>query len=324
MANPVLDAFLRSWSFPPTIVAGLAVATLLYGLGVGRVWRRAGLGAVVPVWRAVAYAAGLLAVALALLSPIATFSSLLFTMHMAQHMLLSMVAAPLILLGAPLVPVLWGLPLEGRRALGRAFAPPTALHRLFGRLTHPPLALGLHTLMLWGWHVPALYEAALRSELVHELQHALVFGTGLLFWWPVIQPIPGRRRLPHAAALIYVSLGALAQKPLGGLLGLAGKPLYGYYEAVPRVWGLSALDDQRIAGLSMLTVGFFILAAAFTAVFWVWAIQEERREGPARRLIAARPAGPDSLELFRQALELRDGAAEAAPTPDGLRAVTGR
>lgn len=279
MADPTLGAFLRSWQLEPTIVFGLVLAAGLYGSGLSRLWGRTGQGAVVSGWRALAFATGLFAVALALLSPIATFSSLLFSMHMTQHLLLTMVAAPLLLLGAPLLPMLWGLPLAVRRAVGQACAPGAPLHRAFGWLTRPLPALSLHTLTVWAWHLPPAYEAGLRIEALHYLQHALFFGTALLFWWPVIQPVPGRRRMPYGLALLYLFAATVAQtKLLGGLLTFAGAPIYRHYTEVPRIWGLSALADQQLAGLIMLVGGFMMLGLAFSIVFFVWAAQDGRKE----------------------------------------------
>lgn len=297
MSDPTLSAFLRSWSFEPTILIGLALAAGLYGKGLARIWRRAGRRTVVSAWRAVAFAVGLLAVFVALLSPIATFGLLLFSMHMVQHLLLTMVAAPLLLLGAPLLPALWALPLPTRRSIGLAFAPAAPLRRTFGWLTRPLPALGLHTLTVLAWHLPPLYDASLRSDLVHYLQHALMFGTALLFWWPVIQPVPGRRGMSYGLTMLYLFAAMVAQaKFLGGLLTFAGQPIYPHYTLVPRIWGLTALGDQQIAGLIMAIGGFMMLGLAMVVVFFVWVAQEEPEEARERRLASGEATPTQWLE----------------------------
>lgn len=300
MDDQTVDAFLRSWQFQPTIVLGLLLAAGLFTTGLARLWRRGGVGAVVSGWRAAAFAAGLVAIALALLSPIATFSSLLFSMHMLQHLLLTMFAAPLLLLSRPIVPLLWGFPRSARRALGRAFHPDTPTSALLGWLVRPLPALALQTLTVWGWHLPPLYNASLRSDAFHYLQHAMFLGTALLFWWPVIQPTAGPRRMSYGLTMLYLTGAMVAQtKLLGGLLTFAGQPIYTHYTRVPRVWGISALDDQRVAGLLMFVGGYMMLFLAAAIVFFVWAAGEERRERPPRhgRARSAAPP-PDPLAAF--------------------------
>lgn len=292
MTDPTWAAVWRSWQLEPTILVGLTAAAGLYARGLWRVWRRARPGALVAPWRAAAFAIGLLAIALALLSPLATLSGLLFSAHMAQHLLLTMVAAPLLLLGAPLLPLLWALPAGPRRAVGQAFAPRAPLHRVLGPLTRPLPAFALHTLVVWGWHVPAFYDASLRSDLLHYLQHALFLGSALLFWWPVVQPLPGRRSLPRGMALLYLAGAMIAQtKLLGGLLTFAGAPLYLRYTEVPRLWGFSALADQQLAGLMMLVGGFMMLFIAVGAVFFAWVADEERKESRERAWKRPTPRG---------------------------------
>lgn len=278
----------QSWSFEPSILIGVALAAGLYAAGLIRVWRQAGLGAVVSTWRAALFGLGLVAILTALVSPVASLAPLLFSMHMAQHLLLTTVAAPLLLLGAPLVPTLFGLPRPARRATGLAFTPGAPLHTFFGWLTGPLPALGLHTLTIWAWHLPVLYEAGLRSDAIHHLQHALFLGTALIFWWPVIQPMPGRRGMSYGLSMLYLAAATIAQmKVLGGLLTFSSAPIYRHYAEVPRIWDLSALADQQIAGIMMLVGGFALLGIAFTLVFFIWAAHEGRDGKPA----SASPTG---------------------------------
>ena len=282
MSDPTFVAILRSWSFPPTVVLGLALAAMLYGRGLRSTPRQAQEHATRQRWRAVAYYSGLVTLAIALMSPVAPLGGLLFSAHMVQHMLLAIVAAPLLVLGAPLGPVLRGLPRSVRAELVRAFLPGRPLPRAADWVTRPVIAAAAHAVTIWFWHVPAMYDATLRVELLHYLQHATIFGTALLFWWPVAQPVAGRR-LPHGLALIYLTAGMVVQhKLIGAFLTFARQPLYPYYTQVPRLWGFSALNDQQTAGLIMSTGGFMIIWIAFTAVFIVWAREASRDEMTGR------------------------------------------
>lgn len=264
--SPELSAFLASWSWEPTILAGLALSAGLYAVG----WRRLrsrGKGRAVPaVWRVLCYFAALLSLGVALLSPIATFSALLFFLHMAQHLLLIMVAAPLLWLGAPLLPLLWGLPRGARRAIGLLFASGSPLQRLARFLTRPVMAAALYLVTVTAWHVPILYDAAQGRTLTHDLQHLMFLGTALLYWWPVIQPT-GRRRLSYGAAVLYLFPAMAEGNLVGALITFADQPLYEKYRLAPHIWGLSAIQDQQIGGLLMWVVGGLLyLIPVFTLV----------------------------------------------------------
>lgn len=230
-------------------MGGLVLAAGLYARG----WRRLrahGARALAP-GRAWCYAAGLGTIALALLSPLSAYSGLFFFLHMIQHLLLVMVAAPLVLLGAPMLPVLWAFPRSARRELGRLFVPGHPVQRVFSALTHPLVAAPLYLANLAVWHVPALYDAAQGYTATHYLQHLLFLGTGLLYWWPVVHPSGGRRRLEYAPAILYLLPPLFAGNAIGALLTFADAPLSATYKVAPRIWGLSALEDQQLSGLIM-------------------------------------------------------------------------
>ncbi len=260
-------AFLLSWEFEPTIILGIAIAAGLYIRGWRRLRKRGRGGRVLRPWRAWSFAGGLAAVALALLSPIATFDSIFFFMHMIQHVLLIMIAAPLIWLGAPMLPTLWAFDRRTRRQLGKLFRPDNPVHRVLHFLTRPSVALPLFVLVLLGWHFPPLYDAAQGRTLLHDLEHALFFATALLFWWPVIHPSGGKRRLSYAAAILYIFPAKLAGLVLGAGLSLARTPIYDFYARQPRVWGISALTDQQAGGLIMwVFVGVLFILPLFGLV----------------------------------------------------------
>ncbi len=207
-----------------------------------------------PPWRAWCFFAGLAVVWFALLSPIGVYSELFFFMHMIQHLLLMEVAAPLLLLGAPLLPMLWALPNGVRPEVGKVFGP-GPLHTIFSALTHPLMALGVYCATVSVWHTPVFYDAAQGRTAIHDLEHAIFLGAALLFWWPVIHPAGGQRRLSYLGGLVYFVPPMCVGSLIGALLTFAQNPLYATYQKVPRVWGISVVQDQQLAGLIMWVPG---------------------------------------------------------------------
>ena len=270
-----VKSFLLSWSFEPTILIGVAVAAALYIRGWKRLRSRGRGGRILKPWRAWCFAAGLGTVVIAVVSPIGTFTSLFFFMHMIQHILLIMIAAPLIWLGAPMLPTMWAFSRGNRRRLGKLFHEAHPVHRVFHFLTRPGIALPLFLLVLAGWHHPALYDAAQGRTLVHDLEHALFFGTALLFWWPVIHPTGGRRRLAYGAAILYIFPAKLAGFVLGAYLTLTGTPYYQTYINAPRLWGISALADQQAGGLIMWVIGGLLFIVPLLALVLMMMREDE-------------------------------------------------
>jgi len=279
-----------AWSLEPGVLLGLAVSAATYGLGLRRLWRaRPGAPA---GWRAVAFAAGLATVALALASPLDALSRVRFAAHMAQHMLLIMVAAPLLVLGAPGLPIMVALPPAWRRRLGRLRRHPAmaAGRRL---LLRPMVAWALHVGALWAWHLPAPYQAALASDVVHAAEHASFLGTAGLFWWVVLSR-DGRRGLAPGFAVLYLFAAALQGSALGALLTLAPAPLYPLQAAESASWGLPPLADQQLAGLIMWVPADLVYLGAAGAVFLRWLASLERaspRDAPAQPSLPVAPGG---------------------------------
>ncbi len=262
--SPTLDAFLCSWPFDPWLLVTLALSAAVYFRGWlslhGRDACRWSPG------RLCAFLGGLATLFVALASPIEPFASLLLQVHMAQHLLLLMAAPPLLWLGAPMLPLLRGLPRPIRVYwIGPLFRS-TFLRGMFGRLTHPAAALALFTAASLGWHVPAMYELALRSPGWHYLQHICFFGAGLLFWYPVLRPFPARPRWPLALLFPYLILADLQNTLLSALLTFSDHVLYPYYTTVPRLAGQSALADQSAAGVLMWVPGS---AVFLLPLFWI-------------------------------------------------------
>jgi putative membrane protein len=262
---PDYQYFLRLWSLPPAPTLAIEVAAILYLRG----WwclRMAGVP-FVPAWRAVAFVSGLLTLWIALASPIDAINSLLLTAHMLQHMLFLMVAPPLILLGAPLVPIARGLPSVARELFGSIAKAPAA--EQVGRvLTNPVTGLLLLGIVMFAWHTPILYELAIRSDALHEVEHASFLFASLVFWWPVVSPWPSRAHWPRLAMVPYLLVADLQNTALSAILAFSDRVLYPSYAAVPRFFGLSALDDQVAAGAFMWVAGSvgFIVPAIVIAV----------------------------------------------------------
>ncbi|HET7343724.1 MAG TPA: cytochrome c oxidase assembly protein [Methylomirabilota bacterium] len=257
----------------------LAGALLAYVAG----WARLrALGHARPTWRLAAYGLGIVTIFTALVALHAAADAR-FSMHMAQHLLLIMVGAPLLALGDPLPLVLWGLPRRARRALAATLRPGAALRRALAALTWWPLAGGLYVLTVWAWHVPALYDAAAEHEALHVLEHLTFLATGLLFWWPILEPAPRLRPRPHPGVQIVYLVAATAQNTLlGMILSVPDRAFYPYYVRQAAARGLDAVGDQSFGGGLMWSMGHMYLLPIFW-ILWEISRQGEREEADSRR-----------------------------------------
>lgn len=251
-----------NWPVEWPLVA-IVDAGLLYALG--------GRFAVRPSRRrSAAFYAGLATLVIAIDSPVDAYADTLFSVHMVQHVLLMMVAPPLLLLGRPWPRLTRALPLEVRRPLARTVLVGEALstvRRAATALASPVPAFVLFNGVLLMWHVPYLFDLTLRNTLVHDLEHALFFGTGLLYWLHLTPP-GARRRLSDAQRIAYGIGAIIVSWGLAVVLGFASHPLYGGYAAqVHRPGGLSALADQRLAaGVMWVPASIpFTIAVLFAA-----------------------------------------------------------
>jgi putative membrane protein len=244
----------------PTILVAVLAAAWLYWRGTRTVWARTSRGRVVTTWNAASFAGGLLTILVALESPLDGLSADLFAAHMVQHLLLIMVAAPLLVLGEPLAPLLWALAKSTRRTFGAAI-------RRLAFLSRPGVAFGLHSVALWAWHIPVLYEAALGARGIHILEHLSFLGTAILFWWAVVVQAS---RLGHARGVVYVFGLAVESSVLGGALAFSPAPWYAAHLNSAPALGLSALDDQQLAGLIMWIPGGGIYLVAALGLFAAW------------------------------------------------------
>src|SRR5579862_9738811 len=262
--STVADAFLRSWPFDPRLLLPLFLTAVIYLRGWRVLHRRDQRR-----WQfrqPVAFLCGLAAIFLALASPIEPFSFLFLQIHMVQHLLLMMIAPLLLWLGDPLFPVLRGLPAPLRTYwVAPCFRSPAVRH-FFRYLSHPVDAWLLYVGTTWLWHFPSLYELAVRSSGWHYVQHVAFLATALVFWYPVVRPYPSRPRWSHWLLFPYLILADVQNTVLSALLTFSDRVLYPYYAEVPRLEGLSALDDQATAGVIMWVPGS---VAFLVPLFWL-------------------------------------------------------
>lgn len=264
----------RAWEYDPFIILPLVVAGGLYGYGVRRLWKNSAPGRGILPREAICYAGGWLALFVALVSPLHAWGRALFSAHMTQHEVLMLVAAPLLVLGRPLIPYLWALPQDWVRASGR-WTRNRWWRRIWRTLTAPLAAWAIHGIALWVWHLPSFYQATIDHELVHTLQHASFFGTALLFWWAIIHHRRGAAA--YGFALLYLFTTALHSGLLGALLTFARSLWYPAYTATTPLWGLTPLEDQQLGGLIMWIPAGFVYVGAGLALFAGWVRESERR-----------------------------------------------
>ncbi len=263
------------------IAAALALTALVYALGLRAAWTRAGNGRGITRAQAAVFAAGLFVIAAALLSPLDAMADDLFSAHMVQHLLLAVVAPPLLVFGAPFTAVVWALPFHRRLAVVRFVQRRTALRALWLTITAPRLGWLLHLVAMWAWHAPALFQMALHNDAIHAAEHLSFVGTGVLVWWPIAHPRTARRTA-YALGIATLFLTAMQTGVLGALIALSHHVLYPAQAAGAARWGLSAMDDQTLAGLIMWVPGGLLYVAAMSVLFVKWLQPAKPRHAPAR------------------------------------------
>lgn len=207
-------------------------------------------------WRLATYWAGLLTVAVSLMSPIDVLSGQLFSMHMTQHLLLTMVAVPLLLIGNPFPVLVWGLPRRARRPVSAVLSEGSPWRSVLAKATGPGIVWLLYVITLIGWHDPLLYGLALRNQFVHDLQHLSFFITTALLWWHILGVAPRlHRSLSTGQRIIYTISVVPVNVIIGVVIAFAPSPIYEHYVNMPRLLGLSVMADQMIAGILMWIPG---------------------------------------------------------------------
>jgi putative membrane protein len=259
------ESLLLAWSFPPLVCVTLEIAAIVYWCGWLRI--RKTRPAIFPVWRLGCFLAGIIAIIVAIASPLDTFSDRLLFLHMTQHFILMSIAPPLLVLAAPTVPLLRGLPRWFVRPVLGPLLRTAWLRHFFKLLVRPRVAWLLMNAAYIGWHIPAAYELALTSQRWHDLEHASFLFTSILFWWPVIEPWPSRFSGSRWLLLPYLLGADIINTALSALLCFSGRVLYPSYADQPRMFGIGALSDQAAAGALMWVFGsivFLIPAIAIT------------------------------------------------------------
>jgi putative membrane protein len=258
-------SLVSDWDIPPAVTSALVAMGFIYVRG-WLVLRRT-RPQTLPLWRLLSFLAGLVAIFVAVSSPLDTYSETLLFMHMAQHFVLMSVAPPLIVLGSPIVPTLLGLPRSIVRKIGGPLFRSSVVHRVQELFSQLPFAWLAMNVTYVGWHIPKAYEVALASENWHNFEHFCFFATSLLFWWPVLQPWPSRRRFNSWMIIPYLLTSDLVNTGLSAFLCFSGRLLYASYALVDRPFGLDALQDQVAAGAFMWVFGslvFLVLAVNLT------------------------------------------------------------
>jgi putative membrane protein len=255
-----------SWTLSPSVLIGVA---LVFGAYVRR-WRQVRAAGSsrrateAPVWRLCCFTAAMAVLLIALVSPIDALADQLFFGHMIQHMLLLDLAPVLAILGLTKVLL---------RPVTRAVS---EIERRAGPLAHPAFAVFLYVSVIWAWHIPSAYDLAVRHPLVHVLEHLTFVLAGGLYWWHLLSPIRARLRLDGMGPVVYMASTKLCVGALGMGLAFAPSALYPYYVHHARVWGISAIDDQSIAGLIMAVEQSIVMGVALVALF-VRALTESER-----------------------------------------------
>jgi cytochrome c oxidase assembly factor CtaG len=282
-AGHALDA-LREWGGDPSSVVALGAMAGSYAFGTRQVWLRAGVGRGVRSTQVACFAAALGVLALALLSPIDALSSVLFSAHMTQHVLLAVVAPPLIVLGAPTVAMLFALPERARRRVPAVTRHPFVL-TAWRFVSEPLVACALHAAALWMWHAPRLYVAALDNGVVHFAEHASFVGTGVVLWWSILRP-RAPRRSAYATGIVVLFLTALQSGALGALLTFSPTLWFPAQGAGAEWFSMTRLQDQQLAGLIMWVPGGLLYTAAMGVLFAAW-MRHLDRASPAAPVVAA-------------------------------------
>jgi len=285
------QTLLQSWSPPVVVNVSLCLAILVYARGWIRL--RAVRPSLISAWRLAAFLAGAAGIWLAIGSPLEAFDEVSLTVHMVQHLLLMSVCPPLILLGWPALPLLRGLPeFVARGAIGPALRL-KLVKRLGHIVAHPAVCWLAAAFALVGWHVPGIFEAALRWDWLHELEHASFLSAGLLFWWPVVQPWPSASRWPRWSIPLYLFCATLPCDVLSAFLAFCGRVVYVSYLSGTPAFGMSPLQDQECASALMwVSVTLILLLPAVIVTMEILSPPRESRAVSAatdRYLAVPRP-----------------------------------
>ncbi|MBN4064517.1 cytochrome c oxidase assembly protein [Dehalococcoides mccartyi] len=268
--------FISAWDFssPPAVI--LLILAGAYAAGTIRLALRAENDGNFW-WRVGAGIFGYVLLAIALAGPLDFYSEDLFAMHMAQHIVIAMFAAPLLLMARPMPAYIWSLPRPLRIGAGTALTGSGLIVRVLSLLTQPKVALPLFIGTLYGWHIPQAYNGSLENEWLHLFMHFTMFGTAILFWWPIVGPPPIRTQLNYPQRIVYLLLAVTPTALLAAIITLTKSVLYTFYIGSPEHFTWSTMEDQGIGGLLMWIPGNFVYLATLTVLFFKWFNAEEKK-----------------------------------------------
>ena len=263
MPDQVAEFSWTTWHGHPSVVIGLLALTGIYLLGVGPLRQRFGWADEVKAWQVTVFLLGILVIFIAVLSPLHELGdNYLFSAHMLQHLLLILVAPPMLIMGTPG----WLL----RPLVSRTWALETARF-----LTKPVVAFVIFNVVIVFWHLPLLYELALRERGIHILEHLMFLASAAIMWWPILSPLPEVPRASYMVQMLYLFVQPTVSSILGAVITFSDGILYSWYAEAPRIWSISAHDDQQIGGVIMWVPGGLAFLLTLVVVFLIWAGQEK-------------------------------------------------
>ncbi len=280
--------FAFAWDFSSPPAVGFLLVAATYLVGSARLALRSRPGS--EFWsKLVASVAGFLLLAVSLAGPFDYYSGELFAAHMSQHLLIAMIAAPLLLIAQPMPAYIWALPRPLRIGAGTALTSNGRFMRVMRFLTRPVVALPLFLGTLYGWHIPEAYNSSLTNDWLHLFMHFTMFTTAVLFWWPIVGPPPIRSQLSHPQRIVYLLLIVTPTALLAAIITLSKSVIFDFYLDSPGHFAWSPGEDQRVGGLLMWIPGNFVYLATMTVLFFQWFKEEERKN--MRRPRRRRPSG---------------------------------
>jgi putative membrane protein len=264
----------RTWNWDPWVILALTIMGAIYIRGLRSLWRRAGRGRGTSPWRAAAFFAGWLTIFTAVISPLEAWSGRLFSAHMVQHILLMMVAAPLMAWSDPTVTGLWALPLQWRRGISGWWR--SSWEGIWQRITHPAVVWLLYTGVITFWHLPIFYQAAAQNNLIHNLEHISFFAIAFLFWRTVVRcGRPGE--MGFGLGILFLFTAMLYSALFAAAITFSRSPWYPYYAFQAMQWGMAPLEDQQLAGSIMWIPGKLVHLIGVMTLMWKWFQQMDRR-----------------------------------------------
>jgi cytochrome c oxidase assembly factor CtaG len=286
-AQPVIepaDSFgdlVSRWDVLDPLALLVLVFAAVYVTGLARLTARVGT-LPVPASRVYSALGGLTILFVALAGPFDGFATEVFWLHMIQHLLIALIAVPLLLLASPMPVYLWAMPETVRLGAAELLSSKGPVRTVLARLTYPWVAAPLYIFTLYIWHFPPAFTAALDNPYIHYAQHFSFFVTAALFWWPLIGPAPVRSKLSYPQRMVYLLMVVTPSAFLGAVVTLTGHVIYDGYLDSPGHWGMTPLEDQQMAGVLLWVPGNVVYLATLTALFFKWAAKEEKKAYTAR------------------------------------------